>query len=85
MGKGVGPQGRSYAIPTMQGGIDTIKPFVNDFIDYAKSHPELIFLVTPIGCGIAGFTSEMMAPLFREAINVTNIHLPLSFWKRLMA
>lgn len=81
MGKGVGMQGRSYAIPTMQGGTETIRPYVNDFIAYAKEHPELTFLVTPIGCGIAGFEPEDIAPLFEEASNVENIWLPESFWK----
>ena len=81
MGKGVGMQGRSYAIPTMQGGTKTIRQYVNDFIAYAKEHPELTFLVTPIGCGIAGFEPEDIAPLFEKASNVENIWLPKSFWK----
>ena len=81
MGKGVGMQGRSYAIPTMQGGTETIRPYVNAFIAYAKEHPELTFLVTPIGCGIAGFEPEDIAPLFEEASNVENIWLPKSFWE----
>lgn len=81
MGKGVGMQGRSYAIPTMQGGTETIRPYVNDFIAYAKERPELTFLVTPIGCGIAGFEPEDIAPLFELASNVENIWLPKSFWE----
>lgn len=81
MGNGVGMQGRSYAIPTMQGGTETIRPYVNDFIAYAKEHQELTFLVTPIGCGIAGFEPEDIAPLFEEASNVENIWLPKSFWE----
>lgn len=81
MGNGVGMQGRSYAIPTMQGGTETIRPYVNDFIAYAKEHPELTFLVTPIGYGIAGFEPEDIAPLFEEASNVENIWLPKSFWE----
>lgn len=81
MGNGVGMQGRSYAIPTMQGGTKTIRPYVNDFIAYAKEHPELKFLVTPIGCGIAGFEPEDIAPLFELASSVENIWLPKSFWE----
>ena len=81
MGKGVGLQGQSYAIPTMQGGVDTIRPYVDDFISYAKSHPNQHFLVTPIGCGIAGFDPEDIAPLFEEAKEVKNISLPESFWE----
>lgn len=84
MGIGVGMQGQSYAIPTMQGGPETIRPYVNDFIRYAQSHPEQRFLVTPIGCGIAGFTPEEIAPLFEGAIDVDNISLPECFWERLM-
>jgi hypothetical protein len=44
MGKGVGIQGQSYAIPTMQGGVETIKPYVDEFITYASQHPEKQFL-----------------------------------------
>ena len=66
---------------TMQGGVETIRPYVDKFIRYAKAHPEQTFLVTPIGCGIAGFMPEDIAPLFEEAIDVENIHLPQSFWK----
>mgnify|MGYP002517211872 FL=1 len=81
MGKGVGLQGQSYAIPTMQGGVDTIRPYVDDFIAYAKTHPSQHFLVTPIGCGIAGFDPEDIAPLFEEAKEIKNISLPESFWE----
>lgn len=81
MGLGVGLQGQSYAIPTMQGGVETIQPYVDQFITFAREHPELTFLVTAIGCGIAGFSPEEIAPLFCGAINVENIHLPASFWR----
>ena len=76
MGQGVGLQGQSYAIPTMQGGVETIRPYVDEFIQFAKQHPELTFLVTRIGCGIAGFTDEEISPLFEEAHGVENIVLP---------
>ena len=79
-GQGVGLQGQSYAIPTMHGGVNVIKPYVDEFIDFAKSHTELKFLVTRIGCGIAGFTDEEIAPLFKEAIEIENIYLPKSFY-----
>ena len=78
-GQGVGLQGQSYAIPTMQGGVETIKPYVDEFIEFAKQHPELIFYVTRIGCGIAGFKDSEIAPLFRGAIGIENIALPQSF------
>ena len=61
-GQGVGLQGQSYAIPTMQGGVETIRPYVDEFIEFAKQHPELIFYVTRIGCGIAGFQDSEIAP-----------------------
>ena len=80
MGQGVGLQGQSYAIPTMQGGEDTIRPYVDEFVAFAKSHPEKRFFVTPIGCGIAGFEPENIAPLFAGAVNVENVALPESFW-----
>ena len=84
MGQGVGLQGSSYAIPTMQGGTETIAPYVNEFIRFAKAHPEKRFLVTRIGCGIAGFEPEDIAPLFREAVSVSNVTLPADFWKILI-
>lgn len=79
MGQGVGLQGQSYAIPTMQGGVETIKPYVDEFIAFAESHPELKFYVTRIGCGIAGFTDAEIAPLFKNALGKPNIVLPRDF------
>ena len=76
MGQGVGLQGQSYGIPTMQGGVETIRPYVDEFIEFAKGHPELTFLVTRIGCGIAGFNDAEIAPLFEAAHEVDNIVLP---------
>ncbi len=78
-GQGVGMQGQCYAIPTMQGGVETIKPYVDQFIEFASSHPELKFFVTRIGCGIAGFTADEIAPLFVDAIDIPNIILPKDF------
>ena len=78
-GQGVGLQGNSYAIPTMQGGIETIRPYVDEFIEFAKSHPDLTFYVTKIGCGIAGFSEKEIAPLFQKAIGISNIRLPKDF------
>ena len=79
MGNGDGIQGQSYAIPTMQGGVETIKPYVDKFIDFAVNHPEKDFLVTRIGCGIAGFTASEIAPLFKEAVHMHNVWLPADF------
>ena len=80
-GQGVGMQGQSYAIPTMQGGVETIAPYVDELIEYAKNHPDKMFLVTEIGCGIAGFAPEEIAPLFAKAVDVDNITLPQRFWE----
>ena len=81
-GQGKGLQGQTYAIPTMQGGVDTIKPYVDEFLSFAKSRPDLKFLVTEIGCGIAGFTVEQIAPLFKNVLhdNIENVFLPEAFY-----
>lgn len=78
-GQGVGLQGQSYAIPTMQGGVETIAPYVDEFINFAKVNTEKLFYVTRIGCGIAGFTVQEIAPLFRNALNLDNVCLPEAF------
>lgn len=89
MGQSVGLQGNTYAIPTVNNNInrtlsiDEIKPFVDDFILFAKDNPNLIFLVTEIGCGIAGLKHETVAPLFKDAENINNIYLPARFWHKL--
>ncbi|HOU69747.1 MAG TPA: hypothetical protein PKW49_14425 [Paludibacteraceae bacterium] len=79
MDQGVGLQGQSYAIPTMQGGVETIKPYVDEFIKFAQSRPELTFFVTRIGCGLGGFTDDEIAPLFKKTIDIKNVVLPKSF------
>ena len=84
-GEGVGLHGRTYAIPTMQVFVDTIKTYVEDFILFAKEHKELTFLVTRIGCGIAGFRNEEIAPLFKDAICVENIILPKEFVENILS
>ncbi len=84
-GLGTGIQGRSYAIPTMQGGVETIKPYVDAFIQFAKQNTKLTFLVTRIGCGIAGFRDEEIAPLFEDALELENVILPKEFVESLGA
>lgn len=79
MGQGVGLQGQSYAIPTMQGGVETIKPYVDQFIRFARECDQNTFYVTRIGCGIAGFKDEDIAPLFEDALELYNVRLPKSF------
>ena len=80
-GQGVGLQGQAYAIPTMQGGVETIKPYVDEFINLAREWDQNTFYVTRIGCGIAGFIDEEIAPLFDEARDLYNVRLPESFVK----
>lgn len=63
-GKGVGPQGQSYAIPTM-GGLPQIRMYTLDLMEYARTHPNLTFYLTRIGCGIAGYKDGEIAPLFK--------------------
>ena len=82
-GNGEGLQGQSYAIPTMEGLVRT-RQAVERFIAFAKAHPELTFLVTPIGCGIAGYTADEIAPFFNGAKDIENIYLPESFLKVLL-
>lgn len=80
-GKGRGLQGRSYAIPTMGASLETIAREVDEFIRFADIHPEMTFLVTPIGCGHAGFIAQQIAPLFGLAYNLPNVFLPKEFWE----
>ena len=81
-----GLQGQTWAIPTKDASIkrtltiNEIKPYVDDFIEFAKSNSQFTFLVTEIGCGLAGMTPKQIAPLFRGAIEVDNIFLPKRFW-----
>ena len=80
MGQGTGLQGQSYAIPTM-GGLNEMEHYIDEFILFADHHPEMKFLVTRIGCGIAGYTPEEIAPMFAKAYSLPNIYLPEEFWK----
>ena len=71
-GNGVGMSGESYAIPTESYAIKTlpiniIKGFVDGFLEYARATPQHTFLVTRIGCGLAGYKDEAIAPLFAGA------------------
>jgi O-acetyl-ADP-ribose deacetylase (regulator of RNase III) len=79
-GVGEGLTGRTYALPTMEGEA-SLKNAVEHFIACAKQHPELTFLVTAVGCGIAGYTPKEVAPLFKEATSLENVYLPQVFWE----
>lgn len=88
-GQAEGLQGRTYGIPTKNSSItktlalDEIKSYVDRFITFAKENPTLIFLVTEVGCGLAGLRPKDVAPLFKDALNVENIHLPAKFWHKM--
>ena len=82
-GTSEGPQGQCYAIPTEGPDVECIRPFVDRFTEYARSHPGLRFLVTPVGCGAAGHTPNEIAPLFIEASDLRNVCLPEAFWAML--
>ena len=74
-GVGEGLTGQCYALPTME-GTESFRAAVGRFIECAKQHPELNFLVTPVGCGIAGYDSRTVAPWFAEAKQLENVWLP---------
>ncbi len=87
LGKGIGLQGKSYAIPTLdydskevQLPLQLLQGHISSFIKFASIRQDKTFLVTEIGCGIAGFTPEEIAPMFRQAAEYTNIILPNRFW-----
>ena len=79
MGQGNGLQGKSYGINSMS-GLGVMGERVKEFCEFAKAHPEKRFLVTEIGCGIAGYSVSEIAPLFECCRNVENVTLPASFW-----
>lgn len=88
LGMGFGFAGNTFAIPTKDWSIktlplDVIKHYVERFLVAAKLHPELTFLVTAIGTGLAGYTVADIAPLFEKAMEIENVHLPESFWNYL--
>ena len=88
-GQAKGLQGRTYGIPTKDASIrrtltiEEIKPFVDEFIEFAKANENFIFLVTEIGCGLAGYKPKDIAPLFAECVNLKNVKLPQRFWQKL--
>lgn len=82
LGKGIGYQGNSYAIPTKDGALrslplETIRKHVDEFIGFARAHPELTFQVTAIGCGLAGYQPADIAPMFKDA--PANCIMPFEF------
>jgi hypothetical protein len=88
-GQANGLQGRTYGISTKDKSVrrtlavTEIKPIVDEFIEFAKAHPEFTFLVTEVGCGLSKMKPKQIAPLFKNAVDVLNIHLPARFWHKL--
>ena len=83
-GQGEGPQGQSYALPTKDADIQTlplkeIRKYVGQFAAFVNAHPELTFLITKIGCGLAGYKEEQIEPLFEGAPD--NCVLPIGWWR----
>lgn len=84
-GKAFGLQGKTFAIPTIdytrsgKMSIDEIKKYVDEFLDFTIKNKDKKFLVTEIGCGIAGFKVSEIAPLFRKALEYSNVYLPERF------
>lgn len=89
-GQSAGFQGRTYGIPTKNASItktlpvDVIGGYVNDFIIFAVDNPQLTFLVTEIGCGLAGYKPKDIAPLFKGVVDLNNVYLPHRFWRILL-
>ncbi|MDC6350714.1 hypothetical protein PP178_04055 [Zeaxanthinibacter sp. PT1] len=84
--------GDCYAIPTVgqnfsEMSLSEIEEYVDMFFEDAShftGSTGFKFLVTQIGCGIAGFTPEQIAPMFKKAIKMKNVHLPREFWEVLI-
>ena len=91
-GQGWGPQGHSYAIPTKDEtlqtlSLDVIKKSVDEFIDHVEDMQGFgyIFNVTPVGCGLAGYKPAQIAPMFKLALDLPNVRLPIEFLEVLNA
>lgn len=89
-GQGFGEQGKSFAIPTKGKGnplptlsIDIIRNFVELFLQEARDSPNKTYELTPIGCGLAGYSPDKIAPLFKDA--PSNVILPKEFVEALKA
>jgi hypothetical protein len=81
-GQGIGMQGNSYAIPTKDKllyplTLSRIQQHAADFVNYAKGNQHMKFQLTPIGCGLAGYRPEQIAPMFRDA--PPNVIMPDEF------
>ena len=87
MGVGEGQMGNTYGLPTVGEklrhtlSLTKIEKHAEKFLKYAEENPELEFLLTEVGCGLAGHTVEEVAPLFMDGVELPNIVWPKSFVK----
>lgn len=84
-GQGVGLQGNSYGIPTKDENLKTlplhrIAEYVYEFLVFVEQHPDWLFELTPIGCGLAGYSPEQIAPMFYSHFYDLNLMIPNEFW-----
>lgn len=84
-GKAYGRQGDSYAIPTKRDfdrplEVWQVKVYVDFFLEHARQMPDNKFFVTRVGCGLAGFTDEQIAPMFRGAPDNCRMPPEWSHW-----
>lgn len=83
-GEGVGHFGQSYALPTKDERIETlsieeIKRYVSGLYQYIVGNPQLFFIITKVGCGLAGYSTDDIKPLFESFEELENISLPIEF------
>lgn len=83
-GQGVGLQGSSYALPTLDRerqkiGIRELEQHVETLYAILVDNQRTNFLITKVGCGIAGFTIAEIAPLFKPFMSLSNCSLPIEF------
>ena len=82
-GQGIGLQGQCYAIPTKD--MQKLEPLslkeidwhVENFLYFALRNRQITFLVTKIGCGLAGLSVDVIAPMFIG--HPENVILPYEF------
>ena len=89
-GKGYGLSGQSFAIPTKDEKLKTLRlvdidVYVEGFLITARARRDLTFLVTEIGCGFSNYDPWDIAPMFEPAVTMKNVYLPNKFLKVLLS
>ena len=84
LGQGFGLIGQSFALPTKDWSVgmlelDVIEFYVNRFEECVRINQHFKFMITRIGCGLAGYHAEDIAPLFKNFIELENVYLPEEF------